>query len=89
MEKAAIASLVAAIAGAIAWPFDRGWIALLASTISMVLGFVALSRIRRTGHSGRWAAIIGIAFGVVVYAILVVFVAWDLIDPLRGFTPHD
>jgi hypothetical protein len=89
MEKTAAASLVAAIAGVIAWPLIGGWAGLVAGTISMVLGFLALGRIRRGGRSGRWAAAIGITFGVVAYAILVVVVIRDLADPLRGIQPHD
>lgn len=82
IEQTALASMVTAVVGAIAWPVIGGWASLLAATLSLLLGFVALSRIKRYGRTGRWAAVIGIGFGVVIYAILIAYIAWDRIDPV-------
>jgi hypothetical protein len=83
IDQTAVASMVMAVVGAVAWPLVGGWAALLAATVSLTLGFVALSRIKRNGLMGRWAAILGIGFGVVIYAILIVYIAWDLIEPIE------
>jgi hypothetical protein len=83
IDKAAVASLVTAVVGVIAWPVIGGWAALLAATMSLVFGTLALARIKRTGQTGRWAAVVGIGFGAVFYAILIAIVVWDLIDPLE------
>ena len=83
IDQAAVASLVTAIVGVIVCRIVGGWAALLAATLSLVLGFLALSFIRRTERKGRWAAIVGIGFGVVVYGTLIVYIAWDLIDPVK------
>jgi hypothetical protein len=83
IDQAAVASLVTAVVGVIAWPFLGGLAALLAATISLVLGFLALARIKRTGHTGRWAAIVGIGFGAVFYAILIATVVLDIVNPIK------
>jgi hypothetical protein len=51
--------------------------------VSLVFGTLALARITRTGQTGRWAAVVGIGFGAVFYAILIAIVVWDLIDPVE------
>lgn len=81
-DRTAFASLAVAIVGAIAWPVVGGWASLLAGTISIALGFAGLSRIRRNKRTGRWAAIVGIGFGVVIYAVLIGYVVRDLVDPV-------
>jgi len=83
IDHTAVASFAMAVVGVIAWRIVGGWAAALAATLSLVLGFLALSRIKRDGRTGRWAAVIGIGFGAVFYAVLLTFVAWDLIDPVR------
>jgi hypothetical protein len=83
IDPAAVASLVTAVIGVIAWPILGGWAALLAATISLVLGFLALARIKRTGNMGRWAAIVGIGFGAVFYAILIATVVLDIVNPIK------
>ena len=83
IDQTAVASTVMAVVGAVAWPLVGGWAALLAATVSLALGFVALSRIKRDGLTGRWVAIVGIGFGVMIYAIFMVVVALDLIDPIE------
>jgi hypothetical protein len=83
IDPTAMASFVAALVGVIAWRMVGGWASLLAATLSLALGFLALSRINRNGHAGRWAAVVGIGFGVVIYAILIVYVALDLINPVE------
>jgi hypothetical protein len=47
------------------------------------LGFLAFSRIKRNGHTGRWAAVVGIGFGAVFYAVLIAYVSLDLINPVE------
>ena len=37
----------------------------------------------RDGLTGRWVAIVGIGFGVMIYAIFIVVIARDLIDPIE------
>jgi hypothetical protein len=83
IDWTAMASLVTAVVGVMLGWMVGGWAALLAATLSLVCGFLALSRIKRNGHTGRWAAVVGIGFGAVVYAILIAYVAWDLIDPVE------
>jgi hypothetical protein len=83
IDRTAVASMVAAVVGVMVWRIVGGWAALLAATLSLVLGFLALSRIKRNGHTGRWAAFAGIGFGAVFYAILIAYVALDLIDPVE------
>jgi len=43
IDQTAVASTVMAVVGAVAWPLVGGWAALLAATVSLALGFVALS----------------------------------------------
>ena len=57
VDQTAIASLATAVVGVIAWPFLGGWAALLAATLSLVFGFLVLSRVKRNGHTGRWLAV--------------------------------
>ena len=83
IDQLAVASIVTAVVGAIAWWMFGGWASLLTGTVSLTLGFVALRRIKRNGHTGRWAAFVGIGFGLAIYAILIVYVAWDLVDPVQ------
>ncbi len=85
IDQAAIASLATAVVGVIAWPILGGWAALLAATLSLVWGFLALSRINRNGHRGRWAAVAGIGFGAIFYAFLIVVFVKDVMDPVRPF----
>jgi hypothetical protein len=61
----AVASLVTAAVGFILWPIVGGWATLIAASIALLLGFLALARINRTRERGRWAAIAGIGLGVV------------------------
>lgn len=78
----AIASLAVAMVGVIGWRFVGGWIALLAATIALVLGFLALGRGDHYGHKARWAAVFGIAISAIFYAILIITIARDLVDPI-------
>ena len=77
----AIVSLATAVVGDLAWPFVGGWVLLSATTSSLVLGFLALARIKRYGHPGRWLALGAIGLGAAFYAFLIVTAARDLIDP--------
>lgn len=79
----AVASVWTAIVGVMLWPTVGGWAGLLAATLSLVLGFLALSRIKRNGHTGRLAAFVGIGYGVVSYVVVAMVVVWDLVDPVR------
>lgn len=81
-DRMAAAAGVAAAIGAVGWEFLGGLAALAAGTVSLVLGILALRRIRDTARRGRWAAAVGIAFGAVVYAVVLVTIARDLIDPV-------
>lgn len=83
IDQTAIASLATAVVGVIAWPFLGGWVVLLAATLSLVFGFLALSRIKRNGHTGRWLAFVGIGLGAVFYAFLIVTITRDIIDPVQ------
>ena len=83
IDQTAVASMVTAVVGVIVWRIVGGWAALLAATLSLVLGFLALSHIKRNGHTGRWGAVVGIGFGAVLYAILIAYVALDLINPVE------
>ncbi|HEY6576958.1 MAG TPA: DUF4190 domain-containing protein [Mycobacterium sp.] len=83
MDPTAVASMVTAVVGVILWRIVGGWAALLAATLSLVLGFLAFSRIKRNGHTGRWAAVVGIGFGAVFYAVLIAYVSLDLINPVE------
>jgi hypothetical protein len=83
IDRTAIVSLATAVVGVLALPFVGGWVLLLAATLSLVLGFLALSRIKRYGHSGRWLAWGAIGLGAAFYAFLIVTVARDLIDPVH------
>ena len=65
------------------WPIVGGWAALLAASIALLLGYLALARINRTGERGSWAAIIGIGFGAVFYAILIAVIVWDVVSPIK------
>jgi len=56
---------------------------LLAATLSLVLGFLALSRINRNGDQGRLAAYIGIGYGVLNYVVRAISVVRDLVDPIN------
>jgi hypothetical protein len=80
----AVASVVTVTVGFILWPIVGGWATLIASSIALGLGFLALSRIKRTRERGRWAAITGIGLGVVFFTILIAVIAWDFISPIRG-----
>lgn len=82
-DRIAIASLATAAAGVMAWPLLPGFATLLAANLALGLGFLALSRIRRNGHTGRWAALVGIGFGAVFYGFLIATVVQDLIDPVQ------
>ena len=79
----AVASLVVAVVGVVGWRLVGGWSALLAATVALVCGFLALGRGDRYGHRARWAAVFGIMFGAIMYAIFVVAIARDLLDPVR------
>ena len=46
-------------------------------------GICRTFRIKRDGLTGRWVAIVGIGFGVMIYAIFMVVIARDLIDPIE------
>jgi hypothetical protein len=50
--------------------------------VALVLGFLALGRGDRYGHRARWAAVFGIMFGAIFYAIFVLAMARDLFDPV-------
>lgn len=78
-----MASVWTAIVGVMLWPTVGGWAGLLAATLSLVLGFLALSHIKRNGHTGRLAAFVGIGYGVVSYVIIAMLAVWDLVDPVR------
>jgi hypothetical protein len=79
----AMASVVTAAVGFILWPIVGGWATLITSSVALGLGFLALSLIKRTRETGRWAAITGIGIGVVFFAILMTVIAWDFISPIR------
>lgn len=50
------------------------WVLGIGSVCAVILGHLALYRIRRTGHAGRALAIIGLALG---YAgVVITFVLW-------------
>lgn len=55
VDHTAIVSLATAVVGVLAWPFVDGWVLLLVATLSLVLGFLALSRVKRYRHSGPMA----------------------------------
>ena len=59
IDQTAVASMVMAVIGTIAWPLVGGWAALLAATASLAFGFIALSHLKQNGRTGRWAAIVG------------------------------
>jgi Domain of unknown function (DUF4190) len=64
----AIASLCCGIGQIVAW--------ILASIPAIVLGFMALNEIRRTGEGGRGLAITGIVLGfvgIILMALLIIF----------------
>jgi hypothetical protein len=64
----AIASLCCGIGQIVAW--------ILASIPAIVLGFMALNEIRRTGEGGRGMAITGIVLGfvgIILMALLIIF----------------
>jgi hypothetical protein len=84
VSQMALASVVTAAVGFILWPIVGGWATLIAASIALGLGFLALSRISRTLQRGRWAAITGIGLGVVFFAILMTVIAWDFVSPIRG-----
>ena len=83
IDWTAVASVWTAIVGVMLWPTVGGWAGLLAATLSLVLGFLALSHIKRNGHTGRLAAFVGIGYGVVSYVIIAMVVVWDLVNPVR------
>ena len=83
VDPTAIASLTAAVVGLVAWPFLGGLVALLAATVALVLGFLALRRLKRSGHNGRWLAIAGIGLGAAFYLLLIVTIVRDIVDPIR------
>ncbi|QEN17695.1 DUF4190 domain-containing protein (plasmid) [Mycolicibacterium sp. ELW1] len=83
IDHTAIVSLTTAVVYVLVWPFVDGWVLLLAATLSLVLGFLALSRIKRYGHSGRWLSLGAISLGAVFYVFFIVTVARDLIDPAQ------
>ena len=85
IDHTAIASLAAAVIGAVAWPFLGGWAALLGATLSLVFGFLALSRSKRNGHAGRCLAVVGFTLGAAFYAFLIVTITRDIIDPVRPY----
>ena len=72
-----------AVVGIMGWLIIGGRAALLAATISLVLGLLALARIKRTRRGGRWAALVGIGFGAVFYAILIANLVLELIDRIE------
>ena len=78
----AVVSLATAAVGVILWAIVGGWAALIAATIALPLGCLALARISRTGESGRWTAIAGISIGAFFYAIVIVVIVWDTISPI-------
>jgi hypothetical protein len=82
LNKMAVGSLAAAIVGVLGWRFLGGWAALLAATVALVLGFLALGRGDRYGHRARWAAVFGIMFGAIFYAIFILAMARDLFYPV-------
>lgn len=84
LDPVAVASLITALVGVLAWSLLRGLAALLAATLSLVLGFLALFRMKRSGRTGRWLAVAGIGFGVVFYAFLIVTIVRDIIDPVQS-----
>lgn len=51
---------------------------LLFATVSLTLGFVALFRIKRSGRTGRPAAVAGIGFGLLYYVLILVAIVRDL-----------
>lgn len=55
----------------------------MVATLSLVLGFLALFRIKRYRHSGRWLAWGATGVGAVFYAFFIVTVARDPIDPVQ------
>jgi hypothetical protein len=83
VNQMAVASVVTAAVGFILWSIVGGWITLIAASTGLGLGFLALSRISRTGERGRWAAITGIGLGIVFFAIVMTVIAWDFISPIR------
>ena len=83
IDQTAVASLATALVGIVAWPFLGGFAPLLAATLSLVFGFLALSRIKRNGHTGRWLAVAGIVLGAAFYVLLIVTIARDIIDPVK------
>jgi hypothetical protein len=80
----AIASMVTAAVDFLLWPIVGGWATLITSSVALGVGFLALSRIKRTREAGRWAAVTGIGLGVAFFAILMTVIAWDFISPIRG-----
>ena len=70
VNQMAVASVVTAAVGVILWPVVGGWATLIAASIALGLGVLALSRIGRTRERGRWVAITGIGLGVAFFAIL-------------------
>ncbi len=83
IDQTAVAAMVMSVVGAVAWQLLGGWAALLAATVSLTLGFVALSRVKRSGLRGRWAALAGIGYGAFIYVVFIVAIARDLIDPVK------
>jgi peptidyl-prolyl cis-trans isomerase B (cyclophilin B) len=50
-------------------------LAFFTSAIGVILGFVALSQIKRTGEQGRGLAIAAIVIGLAEFALVVLFIA--------------
>jgi hypothetical protein len=50
------------------------WVLGIGSICAVILGHLALRRLRRTGHSGRGLAIIGLVLGYV--GVVATFVLW-------------
>jgi hypothetical protein len=82
INQLAVASLASAAIGLVVWQILGGWAALVAATVALVLGFLALTRISRSGERGRWAAMAGIGFGALFYAVVIVVIVWDMVSPI-------
>jgi hypothetical protein len=70
----AIGSLVASLIGLPFYFFC--YLGAISSIVGIVLGFVAINRIKQSGENGRALAIAGIAVGGVslVFSLLIVFI---------------
>lgn len=81
-EPTAVISAVVAVLGVFGWLLVARIIGLPAMTVALVLGVVALFRIKRNGTSGRWLALVGVGLSAAFFVLVLVVVARDLIDPV-------